>query len=177
MKERGVSEEVAELMSRVKSIVSYKEVDGDEKPHKGLLLLLVLVRFRDTGSSSFRFSDLEERLRALIASYSTSRRLHAEYPFWSLQNDRLWEVFSEQPLRFRKAKDVAPRAELVRGNAVGKLPFWVERLLSKRPELIEGVSELLLKRYFSRSMHAQIKKAVGLTLAEDSAKTTTTGLI
>lgn len=176
MKGKRTFDHSKEFLHLVGSIVSYTEGEGDEKPHKALLLLLALSRFRSSGFSCISFESAEDSLKGLIKRYSNSVHAHVEYPFWSLQNDRLWEVFSSHKLQYRKGKDFPPRPQLIKGEAAGKLPFWIERLLSRKPSLIDEAADLLLKRYFPSELRSKVRDAVGLG-GKDSSDSETTGLI
>jgi predicted restriction endonuclease len=178
MKRQHRSQDMSELMERVDSMVSYTQpTKRSEKPHKALLLLLALSQFQKTQSSSLVFISVEPVLKKLIKKYSPSAQQHAEYPFWALQNDRLWEVFYESPLNYRKGKDWPPRSQLVKHNAVGKLPFWAEKVLGKKRTLVRTLANKLLDRYFDKKSHPDVLRAVGLAFEDDSAESKTTGLI
>ena len=139
------------LLSIVKNLSVYKGTVGS-KPHKALLLILILERFKQSQLSIVSYRDIAADLTRAIKTFSDGRQAHADYPFWYLQNDHLLEVFYNPPLRLRKGKDFPPHQALLRAEAVGKLPVWIEKLLRKRPELVERVQKLAAQQYVGRPL-------------------------
>jgi predicted restriction endonuclease len=139
------------LLSIVRNLSVYKG-SGGSKPHKALLLILILERFKKSQLSIVKYRDVASDLTQSIKTFSDGRQAHADYPFWYLQNDHLLEVFYEPPLRFRKDKDFAPHQALLKANAVGKLPLWIEKLLRKKPELVEKIQKLVAQEYVGRPL-------------------------
>jgi hypothetical protein len=146
------------LLSIVKSLGVYKGVGGI-KPHKALLLILMLERFKKSQVSIVPYQEIAEDLRRAIKALSDGRKVHADYPFWYLQNDHLLEVFYEPPLRFRKDKDFPPHQALLKSKAVGKFPLWIEKLLRKNPTLIEKLQRLAAHQYVSRPLEEVLGSA------------------
>jgi len=136
--------DAAFLLTLVRNINAFQE--GEAKhPHKALLLLLVLERFKQTGESLVSYSEVCQPLKELIQVYSGSKHAHPEYPFWYLQNDHLFEVYYESGLQFRKGKDFPPHSQMLKCNAVGKLPFWIEKILKKNDELLVQIERIAAK--------------------------------
>lgn len=137
---------------------------GSERaPHKPLLLLLAVSDCYHRKDRLQPFRDMDARLKPLLIEFGPCRRtLHTEYPFWRLQNDGLWEVVADAPLKRRQGQTDAKKSELLRHNAVGGLlsPIYCE--LTAHPSLIDDVATDLLRANFPSSLHGEIRGAVGL---------------
>jgi hypothetical protein len=129
------------------------------KPHKALLLILILERFKKTQVSIVRYEEIAEDLKRVIRAFSDGQQAHADYPFWYLQNDHLLEVFYEPPLRFRKDKDFPPHQALLKSKAAGKLPLWIEKLLKKDPSLADRIQKLAAQQYVGRTLDEVLGEA------------------
>ncbi len=146
------------LLTIVRNLSVYKGTGG-VKPHKALLLILILERFKKTHLSIVAYRDIADDLIRAVRHFSDGRQAHADYPFWYLQNDHLLEVFYEPPLRFRKDKDFPPHQSLLKAKAVGKLPLWIEKILRKKPELIERIQRLVAQQYVGRPIEEILDSA------------------
>ena len=139
------------LLTIVRNLSVYRG-SGSSKPHKALLLILILEHFKQSQLSIVKYSDITSDLTRAIKTFSDGRQAHADYPFWYLQNDHLLEVFYDSPLRFRKDKDFPPHQALLKANAAAKLPLWIEKLLRKKPELAEKIQKLAAQQYVGRPL-------------------------
>jgi hypothetical protein len=132
------------FLALYKSICSFKK-SGLKNPHKQLLLLFSLELLKLRGSSELKYSVLHKRIISILRHYSKSKIVNAAYPFWYLQNDLLWEVFASRKLKFRSGKEEPSHASLIESEAVGKLPYWLEKILSKKPELVLRAANIIAK--------------------------------
>ena len=139
---------------------------GDERaPHKPLLLLLVLGRTLQDLPDEVSFAEIEGELTDLLVEFGPFRKsYHPEYPFWRLQNDGIWEVTSNMPLRHRTSNTDIPVTELRQKKARGRLPQSVSDELSASPQLLIEVAQSILDSHFPYSLHEDIAAAVGLDL-------------
>jgi predicted restriction endonuclease len=144
------------LITLIKSISVYKGEKG-KNPHKALLLICVLEKFKHTGISSVSYKEICRPLKELISMYSNSKIIHADYPFWYLQNDHLFEVFSNDEPKYRSGKDFPPHAELIKNNVTGKLPFWIEKILKKDTELINQLEKTISSEIINDSLDNVLK--------------------
>ena len=81
----------ANVLARVGSLNLWKR-HGERAPHKPLLILLAVGRLQRGEPDSHR-SPRRPRLNELLQEFGTpSTRPSAQYPFWRLQGDGLWEV-------------------------------------------------------------------------------------
>jgi predicted restriction endonuclease len=124
------------FMSMVRNMNRHSSEDRGPSPHKPIVLFLAIQRLRETGSSALIYEKEFPLIRALIKSFDSNGSPGADYPFWYLQNDKLFDVSYVPPLRMRKGKEFPPHTSLIQSNAVGKIPFWIEQLLRKDTDLI-----------------------------------------
>ena len=138
---------------------------GERAPHKPLLLLLILARKSRALPNEVTFTEIEDTVRDLLFEFGPSRKsYHPEYPFWRLQNDGIWEVASDVPLRSIESNIDIPITELRGKNARGRLRQSVLDELETSPELITEVAQSILDSHFPDSLHEDIAAAVGLDL-------------
>jgi putative restriction endonuclease len=136
-------------------------------PHKPLLVMYALARFSRGEFSPLRFEDLVTDLTALLREFGPSRKsYHPEYPFWRLQNDRLWVVESDAPMSARSSNTDAKKSELIAKHATGRFSDDVAEELRTNPLLITRIARRLLEEHFAESLHDDILSAVGLSLAQ-----------
>jgi predicted restriction endonuclease len=132
------------FLSLTKNISSFKK-NGKKNQHKPLLLLFSIEALKLNSSSVLKYVETYPLFISILQSYSKSKIASAADPFWYLQNDYLWEVFSLKKLRFRKDKDFPPHASLIAAEAVGKMPFWLEKTLSRNPEMLTRAANQVAK--------------------------------
>lgn len=136
---------------------------GDARaPHKPLLVLLALGRL-SRGLYDVPYIECEPQLAKLIREFGPSGSSpHPEYPFWRLQNDGVWAVESDRPMRARASNSDPPRSELRSAGARGHLSQDILEQLRSNPCLIEQTAQRLLEAHFPQSLHDDIVNAIGL---------------
>ncbi|QNP71767.1 HNH endonuclease [Streptomyces roseirectus] len=138
---------------------------GVRAPHKPLLLLYALGRFRQD-EDELKYSAVEGELKRLLAEYGPTRPTTPAYPFHHLVNDGVWEVRSE-------LGDESPGSgvRLLReSGATGRLAPSLQGELRRRPELLWQLVQLILERHFPPSLHGELCEAVGLEEAFSPAR-------
>jgi putative restriction endonuclease len=72
------------------------------------------------GEQDLPFRELEPDLTALLKEFGPPRQsYHPEYPFWRLQNDRVWAVRADAPLAPRQGNTDPLKSELLPHDARG----------------------------------------------------------
>jgi putative restriction endonuclease len=138
---------------------------GERAPHKPLLVLYALGRWSRGETADIPFADVDRDLTPLLKEFGPSRRsYHAEFPFWHLKNDGVWEVRSRSPLKTRKGSDSPLKSALLANSVHAGFSDEVQKALHADPSLIGKIAGRLLEEHFPESIHPDILAAVGLTL-------------
>jgi putative restriction endonuclease len=158
-------------MSRESVLRSFEELKiwrrGDERaPHKPLLVLYALGRWQRGETGGVPFREVDPALTSLLKEFGPFRQSdHPEQPFWRLQNDDVWEVRADAPMKTRTGSTDVPKNELLAHNAKGTFSPVVQEALRADPTLITEIAGRLLETHFPESIHSDILEAVGLDLA------------
>jgi putative restriction endonuclease len=150
------------LRARIAALRTWRR-GGQQAVHKPLLLLYAFGRVQKGSERLLPFVEVDRDVKPLLEQFGAPRSAyHPEYPFWRLQNDGIWEVVSEAPLRSRKSNSDPPRSELLAKGARGG--FRAELFLALRDEqnLIDELSRAVLIATFPAEHHPSIKVAVGV---------------
>jgi putative restriction endonuclease len=91
-----------------------------------------------------------------------STRPSAQYPFWRLQGDGLWEVEAPVALAPRRSNTDPKVTELRRDGVRGGFPESADRTLRTDPEFVSRVAGTVLDEHFPASLHPDILTKVGL---------------
>lgn len=156
-----------EFLEKLASLRMAPRGGGERYPHKPLLLLWLLGRIQQHGTSACTYEEAEKPVSRLLDDFGppSKQRYRAAMPFVHLESD-LWEISGEEgaPL-----KDT--RASLCRAHAQGRLRPEVEELLRSDPALIADSARLLIDLNFTPTYLDPICADVGLDLgaAEEAA--------
>ena len=149
-----------EFLDRIGGIKIWKK--GNRRaPHKPLLLLLALGRvYGDKDRLGSYGGDIEDRLRRLLSRFGPPRKgHHPEEPFTRLPSDGLWEIPGYEQI----PKSVAGRPRLVAlRESKGGFPEGLYDLLRSDQTLAIEAAQEILDGHFPRSLHADIRDAVGI---------------
>jgi len=116
------------------------------------------------------YEEIEKGLKGLLMAFGPgSASLRAEYPFWRLQNDGLWEVQNSEKFRTTSSGDPI-RSELIKLGAYGGFKSNVFEGLKKSTQTLKQVVERILYDNFPDSIHEDILQAVGIDLENLFAK-------
>ncbi|WP_067460385.1 phosphorothioated DNA-binding restriction endonuclease [Actinomadura macra] len=137
--------------------------NGERAPHKPLLLLYALGRFRNEGAGPIEFSAAEDDLDRLLREFGPPRPTSPGYPFHHLTNDdRLWLVETANG-GGSPGSGVGPlRAQ----RAAGRLHPDLAAALTEDRGLLARLARVLLDATFAPSLHADICQMVGLDLED-----------
>jgi putative restriction endonuclease len=139
------------IIDRFLNIKSWKQ--GDVRaPHKPLLLLYLLAKFA-RGDKEFGFAEIESDIRSLLRDFGPTRSSYdVNYPFWRLQNDKLWQVRTDKPVVTNRSGDVGRKA-LVAENARGCFTKDVVEKLSTDTKTVDFLISNLLTQNFPSTIH------------------------
>jgi putative restriction endonuclease len=143
---------------------------GQRAPHKPLLVLYALGRWSRGDTEDIPFAEVARPLTGLLKEFGQPRKsYHPEYPFWRLQNDGVWIVHADAPMKARQGNTDPPKGELLAHHARGGFSPEVKAALRGRPSLAAEIAGRLLEHHFPESIHPDILAAVGLELGTISA--------
>lgn len=140
---------------------------GERAPHKPLLVLLALSRYKAGSPRLMSFSEVEEQLKRLIENFGPMRKSYKpENPFWHLQTDGLWELSLKRQIN----EPGSPSAKKLRdAYAEGGFTEEVFKLLSSDESLINRLASAILEQYFPETFHEEIMSEIGLDLKDSSS--------
>lgn len=117
---------------------------GQRSPHKPLLALLALSRFEETGESRLAWSEVEQRLGGLIATFGPASKTQpaqgAAYPFTRLRSDGVW--------RLEPDVEMDSLGALRREQVTGRLEHEVEMALRTNPQRVPELARQLVESQF-----------------------------
>lgn len=151
---------------------------GDERaPNKPLLILLALGKCYRDEERLILYDEIDAKLKTLLIEFGPSRKsIHTEYPFWRLQNDKIWEVISDTDNLQRRIQtsdsyhEDIPKSELKKHCARGGFTKDIFDALSKDKSLILNLAKYYLDGEFPETLHDDILSAVGLEINSDNIK-------
>lgn len=150
----------------IRNLNRYSSEERGLAPHKPIVFFLAVQRLKETGSSILIYEKEFSLIRVLIKHFHGNGSPSADYPFWYLQNDKLFDVSYIPPIQMRKGKDFPPHASLIEAKAIGKIPFWIEQLLRKDTEL----SSQALRHISKKCLGVELDALHGLYLELSSKK-------
>ncbi len=161
-----------DLIGRIKVWQRY----GRRAPHKPLLLLLALGRvYAGASRLGLYGQDFEGPLEELLDRFGPPRNAHhPDQPFKRLPRDGLWEIPGIG--RAPTTGGGRPSLAALRGLA-GGFPKPLHELLAGDPALVIEAAQDLLDSHFPRSMHTDIRDAVGLPEYEYLNRTVRSSLV
>jgi putative restriction endonuclease len=151
---------IKDFLDRLQSLSVWKR-SGKRAAHKPILILYALGRVF-AGDDCIRFAECRQELSKLLREFSaTSLRQQPEYPFWRLQNDRIWEVIPQSIPSRRSNSDPTARS-LVMAQATGMFPAIILKALKDDRTLVHRAARTVLSSHFADTIHDEILNAVGL---------------
>ena len=133
---------------------------GKRYPHKPLLLLWLLGRMQQQGSTACTYEEAESPVDRLLDDFGppSVKQRRAAMPFFHLESE-LWDLTGDPGQRLDDSG-----AALCRAHASGRLRPEVEDLLREDPSLIAESARLLIDLNFTPSYLDPICAEVGLEL-------------
>ena len=139
---------------------------GEQRaPHKPLLLLHVLSRYRQGHERLFNYSsEIYEPLLDLLERYGPQRRdQRPDMPFWRLKGDGFWELQNAELCSTNGSRQ-PPRRELTEYNVAGGFDADNFALVAKNHRLIDTLAQQLLEAHFPASIQEDIADEMGFDI-------------
>ena len=138
---------------------------GERAPHKPLLVLYAIGKLLRGEDRLISYADdVEENLGNLLREFGPRRdRYNPQFPFWRLQNDRVWEVSDADQISLTPSGD--PHITDLRNyNASGGFNETIFERLQNDSELTFEIVRNLLNAHFPPSLYEDILQAVNIEL-------------
>jgi putative restriction endonuclease len=132
---------------------------GERAPHKPLLLLYLLGRLQQTGTTQVSFVEAEPVVDEMLAEFGPPRSTSSAYPFHHLQSDKFWTVTTSTG-----DGTTGSAGALRRSGAEGQFVSELEAQLIEEPALIAIAANALLDANWESSLHDDILALAGLDL-------------
>lgn len=154
-----------EIKERFNTLTQWKR-GGERAPHKPLLALYAIGRLLRGEPRLVDYSRVDGDLGKLLTEFGPRRQsVHTEYPFWRLQNDKVWELKNAEGVKARRSNTDAKKSELLSHNVQGGFPDEIHQQLIANKRLATEIVQDLLSANFPETLHQDILDAVGIDLA------------
>ena len=108
------------------------------------------------------FPLVDEEVGTLLLEFGPSRdRIHAEYPFWRLRRDGVWEVTGATGVRVTQSGDPY-RRDLSRSSVLGGFPEAIYNALRDDPSLAVEIACSLVRAHFPLTLQEDVLEATGI---------------
>lgn len=154
-----------EIRERFNTLTQWKR-GGERAPHKPLLALYAIGRLLRGEPRLVEYAQVDKDLGNLLTEFGPRRQsVHTEYPFWRLQNDRVWELKNAEGVEARRSNTDAKKTELLAHNVQGGFPEEIYQQLATNKRLASEIVQDLLFANFPETLHQDILDAVAIDLA------------
>lgn len=146
------SDEVFELFRSI----SVRKVGEIYSPYKPLLLLYALSQCYSSKDRLYAYSEIDNVLNKIANRFFVNfdyRNFH--YAFGRLQNDKIWEIVSNDALKLSDSGDLL-KSELLDKNISGGFKEEIYQALRIDSNLILSIVNYLLTKYFPGQIHSQL---------------------
>ena len=151
----------SEIIHSFLEIRQYSGKNG-RAPHKPLLMVVALTNILHEGNRWLSFKKSSPILTELLEIYGKpAKKQHPEYPFWRLQNDKIWECSNKEKIVVNKSGDVNPK-QLVSEGVQGAFNQDIYNALIKKPQFILQLINLILENNFEESICSEIRTMLHL---------------
>lgn len=137
---------------------------GERAPHKPLLVLYALGKLLHTQNRMISYEEIDKNLDLLLREFGPARlNYRTEYPFWRLQNDKVWEVSGADKVELNRSGD--PRkSDLMNYKVAGGFPEHLYAKFQMDKKMVFKIVQELLDSNFPTSIHEDILQSVGIDL-------------
>ncbi len=137
---------------------------GERAPHKPLLVLYAIGKLLRGEDRLIPYSDVEKNFKNLLSEFGPRRNFYlAQFPFWRLQNDGVWEVSDADKIGQSSSGD-AYITDLRRYDVTGGFLEPIANQLLNDAKLAFEIVQNLLDAHFPSTLHEDILQTVGIEL-------------
>ena len=137
---------------------------GKRAPHKPLLVLYAIRRLLRDGTRLIPYSEIEVDLGRLLQQFAPRRsKQGAQYPFWRLRRDDVWEVTHADMIRETGSDDAFVR-DLRRYDVSGGFTDEIFRELQSDSGLALEIVQRLLYKHFPPTIYEDILQEAGFEI-------------
>jgi hypothetical protein len=136
--------------------ISVRQVGERYSPYKPLLLLYALSQCYLGKDRLYSYSEIDHALNKVVDRLFVNfdyRNFH--YAFGRLKNDNIWEISSNDSLKFSSSGDLL-KSELLDKNISGGFTEEIYQALKEDKDLILFIVNYILTKYFSDQIHSQL---------------------
>jgi putative restriction endonuclease len=151
------------ILQHFRNLTVWKR-SGERAPHKPLLVLYALGKLLHNQSRMISYEEIDNNLDLLLREFGPVRlNYRTEYPFWRLQNDKLWEVSGADKVQLNKSGD-PKKSDLINYRVAGGFPEHLYDMFQADKKLAFKIVQGLLDSNFPSSIHEDILQSVGIDL-------------
>lgn len=133
----------AEVLSQFAK-VRYGKYKGTVTPHKQLLLIFVLAKYHGESDRLIPYAAIDYALTKIAKRYFPEiKAFHANYPFWRLQNDNIWEVTNQERLSNQCRKSDLSRSEFIKNDIYGGFTHPIYRAIISDNSLFDALIRMV----------------------------------
>ena len=135
---------------------------GERAPHKPLLALWAIGRCVKGQPRLVPFDLVDKEVGDLIREFGPPRsHTHADYPFWRLRNDGIWEVTAENSVQVTASGDAFLR-DLRNPTVQGGLLESIYIAFHNDTSLAEEIACSLARAHFPLTLQGDVLEATGI---------------
>lgn len=133
----------AEVLSLFAGI-RYGKYKGILTPHKQLLIIFMLAKYRCNYNRLIPYHEIDYALSKIAKRYFPEIKVfHANYPFWRLQNDKIWEVTNKELLSHQLTKKDINRWEFLEQDVHGGFTPAIYQAISTDTSLLDTLVKIV----------------------------------
>lgn len=134
---------------------------GKRAPHKPLLVIYAIGKLLQDNRQIIPYSEIDKDLGELLREFGPNQdNSGTEHPFWRLQNDGVWKVFSADEIETKQGG--AKKRDLIYYNVSGGFSEAIIQELQHDPKLASEIIRNQLYAHFPASIHEDILQAAGI---------------
>ncbi len=158
------------IIEQFRNITVWKS-GGERAPHKPLLVLYAFGKLLQNKGRMIPYEEIDREFGELLREFGPKRSNHrTEYPFWRLQNDKLWEIADSEKITLTKSGD-ARKSDLINYKVTGGFPKYLFDQFLKDNKLVFNIVQELLDSNFPSTIHEDILQSVGIDIYSERFKT------